>query len=207
MAKNSGKYIIGVTGGVGTGKSYISGYICGRFNGVLISADEIAKESYEKGGECYQAMIEAFGEDILDRNKDIDRPYLARLVFSDPILRSRLNDIIHPYVYRRVQSKITFTDGLIVFEAALPKEARMQEICDEVWFVKASLNTRIDRLMNNRGYSRDRCEKMLASQLSDAEYRALSNVVIDNDGDLFAPISQVEQEMTRVIIANGGIIS
>ena len=206
MAKNNGKYIIGVTGGVGTGKSYISGYICGRYNGTLISADEIAKESYEKGGECYNAMIEAFGEDILDRNKDIDRPYLARLVFSDALLRNRLNGIIHPYVYRRVQNKISISDGLIVFEAALPKEAHMQELCDEVWFVRASMETRIERLMKNRGYTRDRSEKMVASQLTDGEYRALANVVIKNDGDLFAPISQVDQEMTRVIIADGGNI-
>lgn len=205
--KNKGKYIIGVTGGVGTGKSYISGYICGRFDGTLISADEIAKESYEKGGECYQQMIDAFGEDILDRNKDIDRPYLARLVFSDPILRSRLNGIIHPYVYKRVQNKISLTDGLIVYEAALPGEARLQELCDEVWFVTASRETRIDRLMNNRGYSRDRSEKMLASQLSDEEYKALSDVVIENDSDLFTPLLKVEQEMTRVIVANGGIIA
>ena len=204
--KHQGKYIIGVTGGVGTGKSYVSGYICGRFDGTLISADEIAKESYEKGGECYNAMIEAFGEDILDRNKEIDRPYLARLVFSDALLRNRLNSIIHPYVYKRVQDKITLTSGLIVFEAALPQEAHMQELCDEVWFVWASRDTRIERLLNNRGYNRDRCEKMLASQLTDGEYRSLSNVVIKNDGDLFAPLQQVEQEMTRVIIENGGII-
>ena len=205
--KNKGKYIIGVTGGVGTGKSYVAGYISGRFNGELISADEIAKESYQQGGTCYRAMIEAFGEDILDRNKDIDRPYLARLVFSDPILRSRLNNIIHPYVYKRVQDKLAVTSGLIVYEAALPNEARLPELCDEIWFVKASRETRIERMMKNRGYSKDRCEKMLASQLSDAEYQALSNVVIDNEGDLFAPLAQADQEMTRVLVANGGIIA
>ena len=205
--KNEGKYIIGITGGVGTGKSFVSGYISGRFNAALISADEIAKSSYEKDGECYGKIVEVFGEDILDRNKDIDRPYLARLVFGDPDKLAQLNSIIHPYVYRFVQRKIEATEGLIIYEAALPKEAHLTELCDEVWFVSASRGVRMKRLMENRGYTKDRCEKMLASQLPDAAFRALADVVIDNNDDLFATVNSVDRQMTRILIENGGIVS
>ena len=204
--KNNGKYIIGITGGVGTGKSFISGYISGRFNAELISADEIAKSSYEKDGVCYDRIVEAFGEDILDRNKEIDRSYLARLVFADPELLEKLNEIIHPYVVRFVETKIDATKGLIIYEAALPEQAKLKELCDEVWFISSLRGLRIKRLMENRGYTKDRCEKMLASQPSDAEYKALSNVEIENNEDIFSALNKVDKQMTRVIMENGGII-
>lgn len=205
--KHTGKYVIGITGGVGTGKSFVSGYIGGRYNATVIFADEIAKLSYEKDGACYDKIVETFGEDILDRNKDIDRPYLARLVFADPEKRAALNAIIHPYVARYVESKIAATDGLIVYEAALPKEARLAELCDEVWFVSATRGVRMKRLTENRGYTKDRCEKMLAAQLPDAEFKALANVVIENNDDLFATVDRVDKQMTRILIENGGVIS
>ena len=191
--KHTGKYVIGITGGVGTGKSFVSGYIGGRYNATVIFADEIAKLSYEKDGACDDKIVETFGEDILDRNKDIDRPYLARLVFADPEKRAALNAIIHPYVARYVESKIAATDGLIVYEAALPKEARR--------------GVRMKRLTENRGYTKDRCEKMLAAQLPDAEFKALANVVIENNDDLFATVDRVDKQMTRILIENGGVIS
>lgn len=177
------KKILGVTGGVGSGKSTVLNHLQEAYGARIIQADLVARELMEPGGASYLAVTKAFGPEILLADGTIDRMMLSNIIFKDDEKRVLLNSLTHPLVKAEVSRRIReASEDPVVYEAALPVEAYMQELCDEVWFIHVPPEIRIIRLMASRGYSREKCLAIMATQPTDEEFTALSQRVIENGG-------------------------
>ena len=179
--------MIGVTGGMGAGKSRVLAYLEERWGAHTLRLDDVSRQMLDVGGLCYDETICIFGERIVKPDGTLDRPLIAALIFEDPTLRERLNALIHPAVktYTRRFAEEMRRQGadLIVIEAALLIEDGYDEICDELWYIFADEETRRKRLKESRGYGDARISGTFANQLSDAEFRAHVDFVVDNSGD------------------------
>ncbi len=182
---------VGITGGVGAGKSTVMNYLAGFEGAQVLLADDLAKELMAPGTACYKEIVEEFGQEAADVPA-----VMAALIYAQPEKRLRLNAIVHPAVKAEVVARMEAArqeGGLkyFFFEAALLLDDNYDAICDEVWYVYASEEVRRARLKASRGYSDERIDEIFASQLSEAELRARCGVIIDNNGGKEATISQV----------------
>lgn len=189
---------IGITGGVGAGKTQILSFL-GKQPGVRVMlADEIAHELMEPQTECFKRLQTEFaGEDLYQPDGSFDRQKLAAVLFSDPKKRVRLNAIVHPAVREYViqQKNLEQQKGnisLLVLEAALLIEEHYDEICDELWYIYTSRENRRARLKASRGYSDARVDEIFASQLTEEAYRRHCSIVIDNNGTIEETIAQTK---------------
>ena len=156
----------------------------------IIIADDVSKFLQAPGGRCYQSIIDEFGEEILDMSQPdhpIDRAKLASIVFADPDRLEDLNYIVHPVVKTEIMCEISGIyhediDALIVIEAALLIEAGYTNFIDELWVVRADKDKRIERLVKYRGYTEEKAESIMASQMSEEEYAEEADFIIDNSG-------------------------
>lgn len=196
---------IGITGGVGAGKSEILRYLAGKPGVRVMLADEIAHELMEPGTDCYRQLQEAFaGEDIFLPEGGFDRNKLAVLLFSSENKRQYLNGIVHPAVKEYVKQQAAKERkagklSLLVLEAALLIEEHYDEICDELWYIAAGEEVRRARLMENRGYSEEKVQQIFDSQLKEEVYRKYCARVIDNNGTVEESIRQIESLFGDVI--------
>ncbi|MBR5931472.1 MAG: dephospho-CoA kinase [Lachnospiraceae bacterium] len=193
---------IGVTGGVGAGKSTILQILAEKYHAHLIIADDVARNLMNRGKASYKAIVKAFGEDILQEDGEIDRQKLSAIVFQDEEKLSLLNGIVHPLVRKaiiREQKRVNKKDPerLVILEAALLIEAGYKEMLDELWAVTADPEIRIQRLMDSRGYSREKSESIIANQLTDEEFRRNCDFVIDNSGTLEDTEKQIREHFER----------
>lgn len=193
---------IGITGGVGAGKSAVLDYLAKQDGIKVMLADEIAHELMEPGTKCYERLKNLFkDEPIWQADGHFDRPALARVIFSDDNKRGALNDIVHPAVKEFVleAKKTAEEEGLfmLVLEAALLIEEKYDEICDELWYIYTSEENRRIRLKASRGYSDEKIDNIFASQLSEAEYRKHCKKVIDNNGDIDNTIASINKALSE----------
>lgn len=178
---------IGLTGGVGAGKSRVLTWLEKEWGAGVIRTDEVARKLMEPGEEGYVRVVKTLGTSFLNEAGVIDRPALAQLIFQDEQARKTVNEITHPLVWKKVKQALALAEeenrysAMAVESALFDKEAL--SFLEEIWYVYASDEVRIKRLMESRGYSREKCLSILASQRSDQEFRALSSWVIDNTGD------------------------
>lgn len=189
---------IGITGGVGAGKTAILDYLKNKPDTKVMLADEIAHELMVPGTQCYDRLKAEFGtEDIYQKDGFFDRIKLAQVIFSDDEKRKKLNGIVHPAVrkyvigqaaYERKEGKIK----LLVLEAALLIEEHYDEICDELWYIYTSEENRRIRLKKQRNYSDEKISEIFNSQLTDEKFRKACRVVIDNNGTIEAAAAQIE---------------
>ena len=189
---------IGITGGVGAGKSAILDYLKNKPDTKVMLADEIDHELMVPGTQCYDRLKAEFGtEDIYQKDGFFDRIKLAQVIFSDDEKRKKLNGIVHPAVrkyvigqaaYERKEGKIK----LLVLEAALLIEEHYDEICDELWYIYTSEENRRIRLKKQRNYSDEKISEIFNSQLTDEKFRKACRVVIDNNGTIEAAAAQIE---------------
>ena len=189
---------IGITGGVGAGKSAILDYLKNKPDTKVMLADEIAHELMVPGTQCYDRLKAEFGtEDIYQKDGFFDRIKLAQVIFSDDEKRKKLNGIVHPAVrkyvigqaaYERKEGKIK----LLVLEAALLIEEHYDEICDELWYNYKSEENRRIMLKKQRNYSDEKISEIFNSQLTDEKLRKACRVVIDNNGTIEAAAAQIE---------------
>lgn len=177
-------WILGITGGVGCGKSTVLALLAREFGADVIQADLVARELMEPGQAVFSQVVRHFGEEILEQGR-IDRPKLAAVIFRDTAQREVLNQLTHPAVKTEILRRIDESrKPFLVIEAALLLEDGYDRICDEIWYIHADRETRIRRLMQSRGYSRERCLDMIASQKSEEAFRAACRETIDNSGPL-----------------------
>lgn len=179
------RFVIGLTGNIGTGKSTVLG-ILRRLGAHVIDADAVARQVVQRGQPAFDAVVQAFGPGILGPDGELDRAELARRVFSDPAALRRLEEIVHPATIARVREEIAnATAPVVVVEAIKLLEAGMaRDLCDAVWVVDAPEEVCIARLAAGRGISPEEARRRLATQTPQAEKRAAADVVIDNSGDL-----------------------
>lgn len=197
---------IGITGGVGAGKSAILSYLAEKPKTKVMLADEIAHRLMEQGTECYYKIAERFrGEDIFQDTVEggpFHRGKLATVIFSSEEKREALNAIVHPavkaYVQRVFEEETQKQElDLLILEAALLIEEDYGAICDELWYIYTSEENRRARLKESRGYSDEKIDSILKSQLSEEAFRAATQVTIDNNGSLEATFQQIEKALRR----------
>ncbi|MCD7709002.1 MAG: dephospho-CoA kinase [Clostridiales bacterium] len=194
---------IGITGGVGAGKSEILAHLAEMDGAKVVLADEIAHELMEPGKGCYEKIIAEFpGDDILknpaDKESGFDNKKLAEAIFSDERKREKINGIVHPAVKEHIknEAKRAREGGdikLLVLEAALLIEEKYDEICDEIWYIYADAGIRRQRLKSSRGYSDEKIDGIFASQLTDEEYIKACDVTIDNNGAIEETLKQIDK--------------
>ena len=176
------KKIIGITGGVGAGKSSVLAVLKNDFGAKIILADLVAHDLMEPGSLGLRKVTEALGTSFLTPDGAVDRKALADLIFRDKEALKTMNSIIHPLVWKTMKEEAeAASENLVIIEAAVFDTAP-KNFFDELWYVYTAKENRIVRLMENRGYSREKCEDIIGRQASEEEYRALSRV-IDNNGD------------------------
>ena len=194
---------IGITGGVGAGKSAVLDYMATKPGVRVMLADEIAHELMEPGTDCYEQIRQAFPEhDIYKEDGHFDRIKLAKVIFSDGNRRARMNGIVHPAVkaYVIAEAKRERQEGtlaLLVLEAALLIEEHYDEICDELWYIYADEEVRKERLIEGRGYSEKKVREIMANQLSEDEFSSHCDFEIDNSGDFEETKKQLDHRMKK----------
>ena len=187
--------IIGITGGVGSGKSRVLSYLEENHHAVICQADQVAWELQELGKQCYGKIVEQFGTSILNEDKTINRGQLGQIVFGSEEKLRILNAIMHPAVKEEIQIRIRKEKEngtkLFVLEAALLIEEHYDEICDELWYIYTSEPIRRQRLKESRQYSDEKINAIMASQLSEEMFRKGCHRIIDNSGDFSMTAAQL----------------
>ena len=193
-------YVIGITGGVGAGKSAVLSILSECVECEIIRADDVANRLKLKGQPCFQKIVDLLGEQILGSDGEIDRSLMSMIVFEDDAKRKQVEQILHPQVKRYITETIEQKkrEGKIKYlfiEAALLIEDGYRQICDEFWYIYASVATRTKRLMANRGYTLQKIESIMDKQLSEEEFLKNCECVINNDGDL----SKTKEEILKAL--------
>ena len=178
--------VIGLTGGIGSGKSAISRFL-GELGAVVIDADKIGHEVYKPNTEGWHEIVATFGQEILDANSEIDRKKLGEIVFGNPDSLTLLNSITHPRIYDMAKAQIEELRrqdvAVVVVEAALLIEANWLPLVDEVWVTTASEAAVVKRVKDQRGLHEEQILARIRSQLSPEERMKHADVVIDNGGE------------------------
>ena len=192
---------IGITGGVGAGKSTVLDFLAEKYQAYVMKADESGHLVMEPGQECYEPVIALFGKQIIKDDKTIDRRQVSDVVFSHPDMLERLNEIIHPavkrYIRRQLELKRQQGQKICVVEAALLLEDHYQEFCDTIWYIHTDQEIRIRRLMENRGYTREKSISIIASQAPEEFFRANADYVVVNNTDLKETWQQIEEGIRK----------
>ncbi len=185
--------MVGLTGGVGAGKSAVSARLA-TLGAVIVDSDALAREVVRPGSEGLADVVAAFGDGVLGADGGLDRPALGRLVFGDADARRRLEEIIHPRVRARSAEIIAGapSDAVIVNDIPLLVETGMQGMFEIVIVVSADAETRVRRLAG-RGMSADDARSRIAAQATDEQRAAVADVVIDNDGSLADLHAQIDE--------------
>ncbi|MGW6460597.1 dephospho-CoA kinase [Streptomyces sp. NPDC055078] len=198
---------VGLTGGIGAGKSEVS-RLLESYGAVLIDADKIAREVVEPGTPGLAAVVEAFGTDVLTADGSLDRPKLGAIVFADPDRLAALNAIVHPLVGARSREleKTAGADDVVVHDVPLLAENELASRYDLVVVVDAAPETQLRRLVGQRGMTESEARARMAAQATREQRRAVADLIIDNDGplaDLEPQVRAVWAELTRRATAAG----
>lgn len=179
--------IIGITGGVGSGKSELlrrMEYLPGI---KTVYCDPLARQLESPGGSLFPQLQQLLGNDIAKSDTELDVPKIASRLFSSPELQKKVNALVHPAVKEAFKTiaeeeKRKGEIQYLFLEGALILEAGFREVCDEIWFVYAKEETRRYRLKQSRGYSDEKIDSIMEKQLTEEEFRRQCDVVIDNNG-------------------------
>lgn len=189
--------IIGITGGVGAGKTQILEYLNNKYGATICQADKVGKKLQKKGGACFDAIVEHFGTEILDEKGELDRERLAGIVFSNQEELEVLNGIVHPAVKEEVLKKIAHEErkhtNIFVVESALLIEDHYDEICDELWYIYVEDEIRRNRLYFSRGYDNQKIDEIIAAQLPKDLFLKNCDRVIDNSGVFAETMMQLDK--------------
>ena len=200
----SGKVIrvMGLTGNIGSGKSTVSGYLAGK-GAFVLDADEISRDALKPHGGCYEAVIRAFGTDIIRDDFTVDRRKLSGIVFHDEEKRRVLNGIIHPYVIKTMAEGAAAAlkaqeERLVIFDVPLLIESGMHTMTDLNVLVYAEDEQRLARILRRDGCSEEEARSRMGSQMPQEEKRAYCQVVLDNSGTLESLYQQADKLYERV---------
>ncbi|MBO5373370.1 MAG: dephospho-CoA kinase [Lachnospiraceae bacterium] len=190
---------IGITGGVGAGKSELLHFMEKEYPVKVLLADTLAHELMQPGTECFARIAEAFAkEDIFDIKGRLDAKKMANVIFSDAKKREQMNAIVHPAVKKEVLRRVEHERqkgeiSCFILEAALLIEDGYDKLCDELWYIYTSKENRRERLKESRGYSDEKINAIFASQLSEEIYRKYCKKVIDNNDTLEVSFYQIRK--------------
>ncbi len=175
--------ILGIVGGVGSGKSTVTDILQKKYGFNIYHTDDIAKELMGPGMALNERLRELFGDSVFAVDGYIDKNALSKLIYSDDEKRRLVNNVVHPSVWaetaKRVARSLDRGEMLTAVETALPDEF-FRSFCTNIWFVYAETGERVQRLIKSRGYTEEKCKDIIASQKDDEAYREISDAVIDN---------------------------
>ncbi|MCI5649825.1 MAG: dephospho-CoA kinase [Fusicatenibacter sp.] len=193
--------VIGITGGVGAGKTEVMTYIGSSYDATVIQADEVGYLLMQPGKECYGPIIRLFGQQVTTVSGELNRKRIADVVFRDQEKLKQLNDIVHPavkqYIRNAIEKERHHGTEFVFIEAALLIEDKYDEICDELWYIYADEEIRKERLMSDRGYSSEKISGIMANQLSEEQFCRHCDFEIDNSGDFGDTKKQIDQRMKK----------
>ncbi len=194
-------YAIGLTGGIGTGKSTVSAYLA-RLGYPIIDADRISHQVTAPGSPLLPRIEEAFGPSVMTEEGNLDRAAMAALVFAEPQKKALLESIVTAEVKRIMEERKRQLaeqgqEGLVFFDIPLLFEYGCEGLCDAVWTVSAEEEVRIRRVMARDGAKREQVQARIASQMPQEEKEALADEVIDNSGDLASLYDQIDRVLER----------
>lgn len=189
--------IIGITGGIGSGKSRVLDFMENEYHAYIVKTDQVAHKLQEPGNECYTRIVALFGKSILREDGTLDRKKLGDLVFADEEKLQKLNGIVHPFVKTYVKEEIKKVEkeqkDLFLIESALLMEDHYEEICDELWFIFSEKEVRIQRLRESRKLTEEKISRIMTSQAGEEAYRCYCDRIIDNSGDFARTKEQIDQ--------------
>jgi dephospho-CoA kinase len=193
--------VIGLTGGIGSGKSTVSLWLA-ELGAVILDADKVGHEAFKPDTEAWHDVVATFGRQILTPTGEVDRKKLGEIVFNQPEALSRLNQIMHPRMYDMMKARIEEYRqqgvDVVVLEAAVLIEANWTSLVDEVWVTVAPEAMVLERLKKQRGLDEEQTSARIRSQLSSEERVEHADVVIKNDGDLEGVKAKVKELWARL---------
>ena len=204
--------ILGITGGVGSGKSRVLYDLKENYNAYIVEADKLAHELMQPDKSIYNEIVSTFGRSVLEEGTPyyIDREKLGSIVFNDSEKLTILNGIVHPLVKKEIKRQINEVRKsrkyrLFVIEAALLIQDGYNSICDEIWYIWVDAEERIRRLMKQRGYTREKCVSIIDSQETDEYYKKYANYTINNQNNYENSSKQLKERLNKLL--SNGIIN
>lgn len=189
--------VLGLTGGVGAGKSRILELFSKEYGAQVIQADLVARKLEDPGQPGLTGLVSLFGTGILQKDGTLDRKGFADRIFGNPEALKRVNALIHPLTWNEIKRQIRESSAdLVVVEAALFDE-RSREVCQYLLYVDTQDEIRIQRLMENRGYSREKCLEIMKNQADRSRFLELADFVIDNSGTVEEAGGQIRQILQK----------
>jgi dephospho-CoA kinase len=195
--------VIGLTGGIGSGKSTVAA-ILAELGAHVVDADRVGHDVYRPGTEGFRRVVEAFGPGVVAADGSIDRRALGAIVFADEAALARLNAVVHPLIGEELRRRVAaaLDDGSgrpIVIEAAILLEAGWRSMMDRLWVVSVDRETAIARVAGSRGLTRREIERRIDTQMADEERRRLADRVIENRGTPAALRAEVERAWRELV--------
>lgn len=192
--------LIGITGGVGAGKSELLKYMEKNYLCRIYLADRVAHEIQMPGQPCYHKLVDLLGRQVLSEDGNIDRSVMASMIFRDKELLQKVNALVHPAVQEYLLEKVKEASNdpeveLFFIEAALLIEAGYKAVVDEMWYIYAAGDVRRSRLRESRGYSEEKITQIMDSQLTEEVFRESCDFVIDNSGSLEESFGQIDERL------------
>lgn len=198
-------FIIGITGGIGSGKSTVAGF-CRQAGFTVLDADAISREVTLTGGSALSEIVEVFGESVLNNKGSLDRERIARSVFSDKRRLDQLSAIIHKYVIEEILSRVEklkkSKEKAVFLDVPIPVKHGFMDISDQIWVVWAEDDVRVRRL-RSRGMSKDEAKRRMQMQMTNEEYLRLADRQIDNSKDLNDLREQVSILLQQELASRG----
>ncbi len=198
MSSIPGKFVIGLTGNIATGKSVVRRML-EHLGAYTIDADALTHRAYAKGAPGYQPVIDTFGRWLLTREGEIDRLKLGKLVFSDAEALQKLEDIVHPLVHQAVEMLVKrAAQPVVVIEAIKLFESDLRQMCDSIWVANAPEVIQVERLIRKRGLTQEQALERIRSQSSQAQKVNMANMVVTNSGsydDLWKQVNEAWKDV------------
>ncbi|MCY7024205.1 MULTISPECIES: dephospho-CoA kinase [Streptococcus] len=192
--------IIGITGGIASGKSTVTEFL--RQQGYqVIDADQVVHELQEPGGRLYQALLSAFGSAILQEDGRLDRPKLGAMIFGNPQLLEQSSQIQNQIIREELANRrdlLAETEDFFFMDLPLLFELQYEDWFDQIWLVDVTKETQLSRLMTRNSLSQEEAEKRIATQLSLQEKRKRADVLIDNNGSLEETRQQIRDALQKL---------
>lgn len=187
--------VIGLTGGIATGKSTVSNYLLSL--GIpVIDADLISREVVEPGQPGLLKLLQKLGPEILTQDGQLNRPALAKKLFHNEAVRQQVNQLLHPLIYDRMFERVAAFqsqgEALVFLDIPLLFETQTKNLFDDIWLVYVPETIQLERLMKRDQLSQEAAVARIASQLSIEEKRLLADVIIDNSGTIEVTLAQVK---------------
>ena len=191
--KNLASRLIGLTGGIGTGKTTVSNYLAEKYGLPVLDADVYAREAVANDSPILEAIFTRYGDKIILPDQRLDRQALGEIIFNDSTEKKWLESQIHPYVSDRFNQELSQSkSNIIILAIPLLFEAQLTDLVTEIWVVSCDLSWQISRLQQRNGLTRQQAQARIASQLPLAEKVAAADFVLDNNADLTHLYLQVD---------------